>query len=470
MKHSPIFIMSFDRSEYLIKVLESLRRQIDCKIDERAIVLFQDGAVNSFSGKRYATDDAIRNCVDTFRQIFPHGKVMESPSNLGVALNFDRAERYGFEELGAESVIFLEDDLVLGEAYISTIDHLLAQFLDDDRVGYLAAYGDHTKSLEQQQANRTKLIPLGHNWGFALIRRQWLRIQPRVNQYLELIKDVDYRDRDSDKICSLFMSWGYGDPAVSQDAAKTIACCAEGIVKLNTYICNATYIGARGLHMNDRLFADRGYAKTALFPERVTSFEKLDHESYSRLLGEMMQWAKSSRKNSVDEKAAAQFAELRSRGEEIVVAAYRALLQRDPDDSGLENYRSLFGGLPLGESVYRTIRGLLGSAEFARRWESAEPLWTSGILVNLQKALLNRITANVRGVACETKPDQVLLRFVVDGPVLEGERANAECVRESLVATYASVKVTYELIRLDYPADRESFALKYWAYLRQEHR
>ncbi|MBV8525865.1 MAG: hypothetical protein JOY71_27765, partial [Acetobacteraceae bacterium] len=273
---SPIFIMSFDRPDYLQQVLTSLRKQIGCNIERRMIVLFQDGAVNPISGRRHAQDRDINECVEVFRREFPDGRVVASDVNLGVALNFDRAERFGFEGLGAEAAIFLEDDLVLSEHYIATLDRLIATFMHDPRVGYVSAYGDHTKSLEAQRTNSNKLIIMTHNWGFALFRRQWIRMRRWVLEYLDAIRDADYRDRDPEKIRRLFASWGYGLPAISQDAAKTIACCVDGVIKVNTYVCNAAYVGRRGLHMNETIFAERGYQHTVLYPELITEFQRLD--------------------------------------------------------------------------------------------------------------------------------------------------------------------------------------------------
>jgi hypothetical protein len=290
---APIFVMSLNRPDYLGKVLESLRAQVDCDVDQRTIVLFQDGAVNPYSNERHASDDEINQCAEIFHSLFPDSRIMRSPVNLGVALNFDRAERHGFEDLSAESVIFLEDDLVLGRHYISIIDKLTEIFATDDRVGYAAAYGDHTKSVKDQHAHRQRLIGLTHNWGFALYRRQWLRMRPFSLEYLSLVREVDYRYKDAKAICELFASWGFGCPAISQDAAKTIACCRDNVIKINTNTCNAFYIGAHGLHMNPSLFAERGYDKTVLYGEPVADFEQLDDKRYETLLSEQRNWASS---------------------------------------------------------------------------------------------------------------------------------------------------------------------------------
>jgi hypothetical protein len=288
----PIAILSFDRPHYLQRVLDSLKSQIGCDLENRSVTLFQDGAVNPHSGIQRGAIEHIAQCVDLFKERFPQGRVAPSPVNLGVALNFDRAETMVFETLGAEAAIFLEDDLVLGPHYISTLETLVNGYIDDDRVGYVAAYGDHRKTVDEQRAGRDRLVLLGNNWGFALFRWQWLRMRARILEYLQLMEDTDYYLRDGDRIARLFAAWGYGCPATSQDAAKTIACCADGVIKLNTYVCNAAYIGERGIHMHPQLFAARGYGNAAIYPEKIDRFRPLDGPLYATLLRQQRNWAR----------------------------------------------------------------------------------------------------------------------------------------------------------------------------------
>lgn len=272
-------------------VLDSLRAQVGAELDARQIFLFQDGAINPFSNRKRAEKVDIEACIEAFQKAFPNQTIMASPDNLGVALNFERAERYGYETLGAPAAIFLEDDLVLGEKYIEILDRLIEQYAQDDRVGYIAAYGDHTKSLAEQKRNSSRLISLTHNWGFALYRRQWLRMRPRVLEYLKLVENVDYSQKDGRAIRRLFGSWGFGCPAISQDAAKTIACCKDDVIKINTFVCNARYIGEQGLHMTPALFRERGYLSTRLYSDPVGEFDPLDDRQYKKILREQLGWA-----------------------------------------------------------------------------------------------------------------------------------------------------------------------------------
>ena len=94
---APIAIMAFNRPDYLRRVLESLISQVGSDIASREIYLFQDGPVNPFSGAVRTTIDIVKKNEQVFREYFPAGVIKTSWINLGIALNFDRAERFLFE-------------------------------------------------------------------------------------------------------------------------------------------------------------------------------------------------------------------------------------------------------------------------------------------------------------------------------------------------------------------------------------
>jgi tetratricopeptide (TPR) repeat protein len=265
----PIVILSFDRTDYLRSTLISLINQTGPSIASRQVYLFQDGAVNEFSGTTRCDPAIVQQNVELFRSLIPTGIPCPAPRNLGVALNFDRAERLVFEDLKAEAAIFLEDDLVLGRHYLKTLETLISLALRDERIGYVAAYGNHRASYDEQLANRSKLILMGHNWAFGLTRKQWLRQQPYVDEYLNIVRESDYRGRDHDRIIELFHSWGLGVPGTSQDIAKTHATILTNTAKVSTYACFGNYIGQKGLHFNPEAFASMGYGNTQVMQEDV---------------------------------------------------------------------------------------------------------------------------------------------------------------------------------------------------------
>ena len=133
----PIAVMSFNRPDLLESVLKSLKSQ-SIEIDEKRVYLFQDGVQSRFSDN--PADDSLQNeCVRRFLEIFPNGNVHQSPVNLGIALNFDRAERLFYEEIEADCGIFFEDDLLLSPYYMEALLQLTNFALAEPLVGYVAA-------------------------------------------------------------------------------------------------------------------------------------------------------------------------------------------------------------------------------------------------------------------------------------------------------------------------------------------
>ena len=269
MSNWPVAILSFNRPHYLEQVLLSVAAQPG--IRDREIAIFQDGAVNMFSHERKATEEEIAACLTLAKTILPHAILMPSPINLGVALNFDRAERFMLSRAGynADAAVFLEDDLVLGPHYLYELDQMIGFALADKHIGYVTAYGIKSATEEQQRKFPHAVQPMGHNWAFGLTKQCWLAIRPRVKQYMDIVRDVDYRRRNVAEIEALHRSWGFHPGFSSQDTAKQYACLLSGIGRINTYACFGKYIGANGQHFTDGAFQSAGYDKAWMYPDAV---------------------------------------------------------------------------------------------------------------------------------------------------------------------------------------------------------
>jgi SAM-dependent methyltransferase len=267
----PIAVMSFDRPHYLESVLRSLRAQA-VPIAATEIFLFQDGYRSRY-GHDLTDPRRVERCLELFETIFPGGKALSSTENLGVAFNFARAEDYFFEELGAEAAFFFEDDLVLSPHYLTALGALTAIALEEKRIAYVAAYGDHRASLAEQKLSAKKLILMRHKWGFALTRRQWLAQRDILAPYLEILARADYRSRDHIAVRQYFKNLGFGSNGTSQDGMKDVASCVLGTVKIMSAACFGKYIGEVGLHSNSRLYQDESYDQTSMFPEEISSFD-----------------------------------------------------------------------------------------------------------------------------------------------------------------------------------------------------
>lgn len=264
MNLTPICIMSFNRPDLLDLTLHSLKNQ-SRSIEGSPIALFQDWS---------DSDSALHaECVSIFKTHFPSGFIFAADVNLGVALNFDRAERWSFAELGADVAYFFEDDMVLSYHYIATLDRMSEFALGDEKIAYVAAYGNHRLRLDEQISQSHLIIEMDHKWGFALTKRQWLKQKPFIDGYLDIVRKRPYKERDNSAIRQYFSSLGYSSPGTSQDAAKDVASCVLGTAKINTLVSLAKYIGEEGLHSTPEAYAAAGYGETQIF-DREPSVER----------------------------------------------------------------------------------------------------------------------------------------------------------------------------------------------------
>ena len=261
----PIAVMSFNRPDLLAEVLMSLKAQ-EAPIDHAAIHLFQDGAPAHADG--LLQDE----CVKIFKEIFPEGQTHKADKNLGVALNFERAESLFFSSMKADYAFFFEDDLVLNKNYIQVLEQMTSFALKDERIAYVSAYGNYKAPLEEQKKRARDVIPMGHKWGFALTRRQWLRQKPIIDGYLDIVRQRPYSSRDHKAITKYFNSLGYTSPGTSQDAAKDIASLVLGTIKINTYACFGKNVGAVGLHSNPEFYEREGFGRVEIMDD-TPSFE-----------------------------------------------------------------------------------------------------------------------------------------------------------------------------------------------------
>jgi hypothetical protein len=267
MNQVPIAVMAFNRPHYLSQVLDSLLTQHG--LGDRPVFLFQDNAVNAYSGVRHAEDADIAASIAVFRERFPRGEVRLAEHNLGVAENFLRAETFVFTELNAEVCYFLEDDMVLSPHYLAMLDEIYGFVAGAERVGYFAAYGKHTMPLEEQRERATAMQRLEHHWAFGLTRKHWLELHRWMEPYYGFVVGRDYHKRPHQEVLRYFRERGFPLTGSAQDGIKKVGTYALGHISINTYACFGKYIGAHGLHLRPKMYEQRGYGTTVLYPEPV---------------------------------------------------------------------------------------------------------------------------------------------------------------------------------------------------------
>lgn len=276
-----IAIMSFDRPFYLERLLQTVRCQQPFRNLKADFFLFQDGNTSALTGAVFAEQEALKQSQRCFEDYLPDGRILASPDNLGVALNFDRAERSIYEELDYLAAIFLEDDLLLQPQYFRIMEELLELAEGRSDIGMVSARGYRNATPLAEQRRRATEIRLmdEHNWGFGMHREAWRARAEVLQPYLDLLSEVDYRERDlgesKQRLHALQKSFsrhgrGY---LTSQDSMKNMAFELLGRHRITTFTNNARYIGKFGLHSNAEKFAARGHHDVVLYDSVTEGFE-----------------------------------------------------------------------------------------------------------------------------------------------------------------------------------------------------
>ena len=91
------------------------------------------------------------------------------------------------------------------------------------------------------------------------------------------------------------------------------------------------------------------------------------------------------------------------------------------------------------------------------------------LLLSVQQALLGVVPPSLRAVACGWRENEIILRFVFDGPIDSEDEENMRVVGTEVVADFpAPVTIEEQIIRADHPSRIEEHALQYWAFMRKE--
>jgi hypothetical protein len=361
----PIILIAFDRVDYFEKVLNSLLSQRGRGIDRERVYLFRDGRVNRTSKLVKADPRALAKVSELFRNHFPVENDHSSQDNVGVALNFKKAEAFAFETLNAEIAYFLEDDLELGPDYLAQLDRMAEQAAADPRIGYFAAYGDLLKHFPQAPG---AYVPLEHHWGFGLMRRHWQAMQPALARFYGILDGVDYMFRDNAAIYGWYRELGFGAEVTSQDAAKTAISASLGVARVNTKACFARYIGEKGLHMSPERFEQLGFRATSAI--ETAAAEPMTEANLAWIIEEQRRMAKAHVENSA-EYAAQRGIPLkrwadRVVDEELATWAYRMLLLRD-----IESSQRVEAIVQSERRLDDFVREIVNSAEFRKRFKVA---------------------------------------------------------------------------------------------------
>lgn len=284
-----IAIITYIRDTYFDETLTSIFEQ---KIDGRSIddffdlYVFQDGLSDSVSEAEKESHARIAQiCQSKGNQL----TFIQQPRNLSIALHFDYVERFLFLEKGYEFCGFFEDDLVLAPGHLRAFNLLQEKFQHDPRVGMIsAASANYKRPLGEQLGKLHAYEQMGHNWAFGLSRNFWLRRQPLVDEYLNIVRDTPYLKRSHQKVYDWLKKRGMQPRASSQDYIKQCATTAVGGVRIATCANYGFYIGRSGSHFTPELYEKLNFGDTVVCDQELDEVGTLSDNQYREIYNQQI--------------------------------------------------------------------------------------------------------------------------------------------------------------------------------------
>ena len=182
-KLAPIVLFVYNRPDHTLKTLNSLRN--NKLADQSCLYIYCDGP------KDDNTHEELEGLAKT-REIVKSEKwckqvhVIENERNLGLA----NSVVFGVGEVlkNNESVIVLEDDLVLSLGFLEYMNKALAMYIDEENVGSVSGYFfPISKDLDD-----TFFLEIITTWGWGTWKRSWKDYEHN----LENLKDIILNKND----------------------------------------------------------------------------------------------------------------------------------------------------------------------------------------------------------------------------------------------------------------------------------
>ncbi len=164
---APVAVFAYNRADKIIRCLRALAENPEAK--DTRVVVFSDGP-KSEAGR--AAVEETRHGLDAYAPAAPFKsfEIVKAPANKGLAASILEGVTRILKE--SESVIVLEDDLVVSSGFLDYMNRALAFYADEPRVGAVSAYTYPLASLAGHPED-VYLLRKGDCWGWATWRDRW---------------------------------------------------------------------------------------------------------------------------------------------------------------------------------------------------------------------------------------------------------------------------------------------------------
>lgn len=182
---SPICLFVYKRYDTTKLMLESLLACPECADSE--LYVFMDEARNDSEADDVEKVRALFDNLQGFKAIHPYPARM----NKGMARSVIDGVTTVLEK--HESIIVLEDDLVVAPDFLTFMNTALEAYRDRSDIWSISGYTPTLKEIEQYDKNGVFLVPRAQCWGWATWNDRWETVDWEVSDFNYLARNKKRR-------------------------------------------------------------------------------------------------------------------------------------------------------------------------------------------------------------------------------------------------------------------------------------
>lgn len=182
---SPICLFVYKRYDTTKLMLESLLACPECADSE--LYVFMDEARNDSEADDVEKVRALFDNLQGFKTIHPYPARM----NKGMARSVIDGVTTVLEK--HESIIVLEDDLVVAPDFLTFMNTALEAYRDRSDIWSISGYTPNLKEIEQYDKNGMFLVPRAQCWGWATWNDRWETVDWEVSDFNYLARNKKRR-------------------------------------------------------------------------------------------------------------------------------------------------------------------------------------------------------------------------------------------------------------------------------------
>lgn len=182
---SPICLFVYKRYDTTKLMLESLLACPECADSE--LYVFMDEARNDSEADDVEKVRALFDNLQGFKAIHPYPARM----NKGMARSVIDGVTTVLQQ--HESIIVLEDDLVVAPDFLTFMNTALEAYRDRSDIWSISGYTPTLKEIEQYDKNSVFLVPRAQCWGWATWSDRWETVDWEVSDFNYLARNKKRR-------------------------------------------------------------------------------------------------------------------------------------------------------------------------------------------------------------------------------------------------------------------------------------